>query len=262
MVQGQTAIVTGGAQGIGRAIAEELAAHGANVVIADIQNAESAAEELAEDMEGTAQGIPGDISDPDYVATLFEATVERFGGLDILVNNAGIFSPFDVFTDSWDDFMDVFEVNLFGAIYCARRAANEFKQPEFSGRSQGGRGRILNISSIHSEFSEPTAFHYDIAKAGMDAMTRSLAIELAPHDVLVNCIQPGFIETPMSIVDGENELEADWFQEWYVDQRKVPLGRAGQPAELAKAARFLVSPENTYITGQTIPVDGGLTITF
>lgn len=262
-LESQTAIVTGSGRGIGRAIAEEFAAHGANVTVTARSNAEidETATFINENMPGSAISVAADVSDPSDVERVFEETTTAFGGLDILVNNAGVFESFDVLSDSMDDFEWTREVNLDGAARFALEAAKEIASgpnDEITGKA----GRILNISSIHSEFAEPGAFPYDVSKGGLDAMTRSLAVQLAPYDILVNGIAPGFVDTAMSVVDGENELESETFLNYYVEQRKIPQARAGKPEEIARVARFLVSPENTYTTGQTLFVDGGLSVTF
>jgi 3-oxoacyl-[acyl-carrier protein] reductase len=124
------------------------------------------------------------------------------------------------------------------------------------------RGRIVNIASTQAIASEPLVGAYAAAKGAMLAMTRTLAVELAPYDVLVNAVAPGCIHTPMSIINGVDETTAPMFQEWYVRQRKIPLGRPGRPEEVAGAVLFLASDDCGYVTGSTLVVDGGLTITF
>ena len=123
-------------------------------------------------------------------------------------------------------------------------------------------GRVIHITSIHAERAENKASAYAMAKAAINAYCRGLALELAPQKILVNAIAPGFIDTPMSVVDGVNELESDWFRQNYVEGHHLPLRRAGQPEEVAGVAFFLAGPDASYITGQVITVDGGLTITF
>jgi NAD(P)-dependent dehydrogenase (short-subunit alcohol dehydrogenase family) len=126
----------------------------------------------------------------------------------------------------------------------------------------GGYGRIVNISSTQSIAVEPKVSAYAASKGGINALTRSLAVELAEHNIVVNAIAPGCIHTPMSIIDGVDETKSDYFQEWYVKQRKIPLARPGKADEIASAALFLASDECSYITGHILVVDGGLTITF
>jgi NAD(P)-dependent dehydrogenase (short-subunit alcohol dehydrogenase family) len=149
----------------------------------------------------------------------------------------------------------VLAVNLDAPVFLARTAAR--------GMIGRGYGRIVNITSIHGEVGEETALSYDIAKAGLNQATRTLAIELGPHGVLVNAIAPGFVATRMSLrQDGRSELESDWFQDVYVKYGKLPLRRAAEPAEIASHVAWLASEQNTYLTGQVVTVDGGLTVTF
>lgn len=259
-LEGKTAIVTGSGRGIGRAIALELAAHGANVVVTARTQDEidATAQAIHDETPGTAISISGDISNPEHVDRLFEEATTEFGELDILVNNAGIGYRFDLMNDSMEDLYEMMEVNLYAAVDCALHAAREFRladgEPD---EITGANGKILNISSAQSQFSNTSWLHYEMAKAAMEAMTRNLAVELAPHDVLVNAIAPAFIETPM-LLDSDGEFPFP--EQYFFEQRRIPLARMGQPEAIARFARFLVSPENTYMTGQAIFVDGGASI--
>ena len=123
-------------------------------------------------------------------------------------------------------------------------------------------GRVIHITSIHGTHTEAGASAYSMAKAALNQYCRSMAIDLAPKGILVNAIAPGFVETPMSIVDGVSELESEWFKQNYAEGHHLPLRRAGQPEEIAGVAFFLAGPDATYLTGQVLTVDGGLTITF
>ena len=125
-----------------------------------------------------------------------------------------------------------------------------------------GSGRIVNITSVHATVGEAGTLAYDSAKAGLEAATRTLAIELGPRGVLVNSVAPGFVRTRMSVVDGVNELDSAWFRDIYQGHGKLPLRRAAEPDEIASAVSYLVSAGNTYVTGQRMVVDGGLTVTF
>lgn len=266
---GQTAIVTGSGRGIGRAIAVELATHGANVVVTARTRDEidATARTIDEETPGTALSIQGDLSKSEHVDQLFSDTTTEFGELDVLVNNAAIMYPFDVLEDSLADIYDLMEVDLYAALNCALHAAREFRQTDGDPKEiTGATGRILNISSLASQMGS-SPVHYSIANAGVEALTRGLAVQLAPHDVLVNAIAPGFIETSGPITrDGEttvkDQFEDEGFREYFFDHshRGIPQSRPGQPEEIARLARFLVSPENTYTTGQTVFVDGGLSI--
>lgn len=262
----QNAIVTGSGRGIGEAIAIELARHGANVVVTARTRAEieATAQTIRDETSGTALAVSGDITNPDHVDRLFEEITTEFGGVDILVNNAGIAYPFDIMEDSVDDMDELMEVDLYAAVDCALHAAREFRQADEPDEITGAAGRILNISSLSSLYGG--SLPYSIANAGMEAMTRNLAVELAPHDILVNAIAPGFIGTG-GTVDHEGEVtvpdqfNSDEAQQYYFEQRRIPQARLGEPEEIAQFARYLVSPENTYTTGQTIYVDGGVSIT-
>jgi 3-oxoacyl-[acyl-carrier protein] reductase len=264
---GKTAIVTGSGRGIGRAIAIELAEHGANVTVTARTQDEidATVQTIREETPGTAISIGGDISDSDHVDQLFEETTDEFGELDILVNNAGISYPFNVTEDSLSEIYDLMEINLYAALDCAAHAARGFGGVSAeTDEITGAAGRILNISSLAAQFGGPKV-HYQMAKAGLEAMTRGLAFELASQDVLVNAIAPGHMRTDMPF-DREGEytakdaIQAEQFQEYYMELWGLPQSRVGRPEEIAPLARLLVSPENTYITGQTIRVDGGLSI--
>jgi 3-oxoacyl-[acyl-carrier protein] reductase len=125
-----------------------------------------------------------------------------------------------------------------------------------------GGGRIVNVSSIHGMNSERTALAYDAAKGGLEAATRTLALELGEHDVLVNSVAPGFVRTRMSVVNGQNELETDWFREGYVESGRLPVRRPAEPGEMASVIAFLLSADNTYVSGARIVADGALTVGF
>lgn len=256
-LHGKVAVVTGSGRGIGRAAAEVFAAEGAAVVVngRTAKEVEAAAAEIR-GRGGRAAAVVADIGKPDAARKLVQAAVREFGGVDILVNNAAVWKPVDFAQDPFEDWMRVFEVNLLGAVHCAREAAAQMI------RAKKG-GRIVNVSSVHAFLAENRASHYDVAKGGMNQLTRTLAVELAPHDILVNGVAPGFVDTAMCLLpDGTNELETDYFKDVYVKRRRIPLARASKPEEIARVILFLAGPENTYITGQNVVVDGGLSITF
>jgi NAD(P)-dependent dehydrogenase (short-subunit alcohol dehydrogenase family) len=239
LLDGRHALVTGAANGIGRAIADAFRAEGATVSGVDRE-------------EGTEFRL--DLERAEGIAALVDEVERAAGPLDVLCSVAGIFEPAAALDMPLDSYRRVLAVNLDAPVLLAQRCAR--------GMSTRGYGRILAISSIHGRFSEPTALSYDISKAGLEGATRTLAIELAPHGVLVNALAPGFVHTRMSVVDGADELDSEWFRSIYIDGRKLPLGRAAKPAEIAAHAVWLCSERNTYLTGQTITVDGGLTSTF
>jgi 3-oxoacyl-[acyl-carrier protein] reductase len=243
---GRTALVTGGANGIGRAIVSRFVAEGARVALVD--------REPASDLEDSVTAFRFDLVETERLDALVEEIEATVGPLDVLVNNAGIFEPALAVDLPLESYRRVLAVNLDAPVFLARTAA----------RSMIGRGygRIVNISSIHGQFGEETALAYDVAKSGLNQATRTLAIELGPHGILVNAVAPGFVSTRMSVVEGKNELESKWFRDVYVNYGKLPLRRPAEPLEIARYVAWLASEENTYLTGQVVTVDGGVTVTF
>ncbi len=254
----QVAIVTGSGTGIGYATAELIALAGGAVVVNGRrkQVCEEAARRVT-GQGGRAVAVAADASTPAGAQALVDAALANFGGLTILVNNAAISRPADFVTAPYEEWRRVLDVNMDSAIHCARAAARAMIDA-------GKGGRIVNVSSIHSYRAEKGSSHYDMAKGAMDQLTRALALELAPHNILVNSVAPGFVDTPMSVsvVDGTNELESEWFKTNYVQQRRIPLARAAQPVEIAQAIVWLASPLNTYVNGHVLVADGGLSVTF
>ncbi|MBI2929465.1 MAG: glucose 1-dehydrogenase [Verrucomicrobia bacterium] len=252
----KVAIITGSGRGIGRATAELLAAEGAAVVVngRSAHEVEAVAAAIRE-RGGRAAALVADIGQVETAEQLVALAVRDFSGVDVLVNNAAVFKTHDFTQDSFAEWMKVLEVNLLGAVRLAKTAAAWMVQNRRA-------GRIVNVSSVHGFLAENRSSHYDVSKGGLDQLTRTLAVELAPHGILVNGVSPGFVDTAMSVVNGVNELESESFREIYVKRRRIPLARAAQPEEIARVIAFLAGPENTYITGQSIVVDGGLSITF
>lgn len=183
---------------------------------------------------------------------LNDCIAQQWGSVDVLVNSAGISAAAHVVDSDWQDWRRCLDIMLDGAARLSRCTVPWMKDG----------GRIIHVTSIHSRRAEAGSSGYGIAKAAIEQYTRSLALELADRNILCNAIAPGFVDTPMSAAGGENELETDWFRQNYVDGHHLPLRRAGQPEEIAGVALFLAGPDASYITGQTIVVDGGLTITF
>ncbi len=253
-VTGKVALVTGAARGIGQAIAALLAREGAAVLLADLptSDGEATAAALAA-AGGQAAFVAADVTQD--AEAMVAAAVATFGRLDILVNNAGIFYNADALATPFADWRKAFDVIFYGALHCCRAAGAQMV-------AQGQGGRIVNISSVNGFLGMAQSSHYNTAKGAVDQLTRCLAVEWAPHGILVNGVAPGFVDTAMSIVDGVNELETSDFQEFYVRRRRIPLARAAQPDEIAAAVLFLASERCSYITGQTLVVDGGLSVTF
>lgn len=250
----QTAIVTGAGSGIGRACAHQLAAKGHAVVVADINEA-AARSVVAEIVQagGRATAFQADVRHD--AQRMVDAAVQTYGALDILVNNAGIFYAADFLTTPFEDWHRAVDVMFYGATKCSRAAAQQMV-------AQGGGGQIVNISSVNAFLGAPLSSHYNTAKGAIDQLTRCLAVELAPHRILVNGVAPGFVETPMAVVDGVNEHSTQDFKQFYVQRRRIPLARPAEPGEIATVVTFLAEGTATYLTGHTIVVDGGLTVTF
>jgi NAD(P)-dependent dehydrogenase (short-subunit alcohol dehydrogenase family) len=243
---GQVAVVTGGGTGIGAGIAAALCGVGAAVVVSPHQNV-TRAEQLADRLRqrgGRVLVQPCDVSDEAQVQALFDATVGAFGRVDILVNNAGITEPRPLLGMSLADWDKTLGVNLRGAFLCTQRAAREMIR-------QGSGGRIVNLSSVHSFAGAPHHAHYEASKGGINLFTKASAIELAPHNIQVNAIAPGVIEVERYFSYSGYDRDASG--------ARVPAGRVGFPRDIAGLAVFLCSPAASYITGQIIGVDGGLT---
>lgn len=241
---GKKALITGGGRGIGRAIALEFAAAGADVAINYVGSADEAQETAAacEKLGVKAVIIPADVSKTDEVAAMFEQTLAELGRLDILVNNAGITRDALLLRLSDEDYDKVLAVNLRGAFLCMRQAAKLMLK-------QRG-GRIISLSSVVALRGNAGQVNYAASKAGLIGMTKSLARELAGRGVTVNALAPGFIQTAMTDAIPE-AAKANMLA-------GIPAGRLGQPEDVAAAAHFLASDAAAYITGQVLRVDGGM----
>ncbi len=236
----KVAIVTGAAGGIGQAVAERFAREGARVVIADIDDARGAATARAIG----ALYVHADTGSKKDAEALVAAAVGAHGRLDILVNNAGIVHACDFLEVSEEDFDRVLRVNLKGYFLCGQAAARQMVK-------QGGGGAIINMSSVNAVLAIPNIVSYVVSKGGVNQLTRAMALALVDHGIRVNAIGPGSIATELLkkvMVDEAARAKI---------MSRTPMGRAGEPAEVAAVALFLASEDSSYITGQTIYPDGG-----
>jgi 3-oxoacyl-[acyl-carrier protein] reductase len=240
LLDDKTAVVTGGARGIGLAIAVRLSEEGAALVLADIDEEQAA--EAAAGLPGKAVGVACDVTDPDQVQALVERARSEFGSLDVMVNNAGITRDATMRKMSLEDFEAVIDVHLKGT-WLGTKAAS------LAMREQGGGGTIVNISSISGKVGNAGQTNYSAAKAGIVGMTKAAAKEVAHAGIRVNAVQPGLIRTAMTAA-----MPADIYAQ---RESEIPLGRAGEPDEVAKTVLFLASDLSSYITGVALEVAGG-----
>jgi 3-oxoacyl-[acyl-carrier protein] reductase len=244
-LDGKVAVVTGASKGIGASIAKHLAAEGAAVVVNYASSREGADRVVGEIKAGggRALAVQANLAEPKDVGRLFAEAAEAFGRLDVLVNNAGIyqFAPLDEITP--EHFHRQFDLNVLGLILATREAARRFG-------SEGG--SVVNISSVASTLAPAEAAVYSATKAAVDAVTRSLAKELGPRKIRVNAVNPGMVETEGTHGAGITESDMRTTME-----ASTPLGRIGQPQDIAPAVVFLASPESSWITGETLFISGG-----
>lgn len=247
-LDGKVAIVTGGARGIGQAIARRYLLDGAKVIIADWDKdaGERAASQLGE--FGAVAFIATDVSQSREVDALAAACLARFGAIDILVNNAGIVHKADFLDLAEADFDRVIAVNLKGSFLCGQAVARRMVEQVKAG---GPAGAIVNMSSVNAVFAIPDQVGYCVSKGGIGQLTKTMALSLAPYGIRVNAIGPGSIMTDLlASVAGDAEARTRILS-------RTPLGRIGDPAEIAAIAAFLASAESSYMTGQTLYADGG-----
>jgi glucose 1-dehydrogenase len=247
-LEGKIAVVTGSDSGIGQATAIAFAAEGASVAVNYLHDEEGANETKrgVEEHGGRAIVVQGDLSDEANVERLFRETVEQLGVPDILVNCAGIDSTgtkaAEMDSADWDREM---KVNLYNPFYCSKHFIRERTR-------NGGRGKIINITSVHQTVPRAGAAGYDVAKGGLRNLTRTLALELAPDKINVNNIAPGMVLTPFN----QQAIDDPEVREKQV--QSIPWKRAAEPEEVGKLAVYLASEDADYVTGQTFTIDGGL----
>ena len=242
-LNGKTALITGAARGIGRSVARAFAREGAHVVIADLNldGAKDAAGELAS-KGGSATALAVDVSDPASITGMFAAIRKERGRLDALVNNAGVGGNTLFLDTKLEEWERIIRINLTGAFLVAQGAARMMVE--------GGGGKIVNIASLSGQRGGTGRSAYGSAKAGLELLTKVMAVELAEHHINVNAIAPGPIETEMAKFAHDKATRAAY-------EYLVPMHRYGSPDEIADAAVFLVSDESRYVTGHTLNVDGG-----
>ncbi|WP_160720040.1 3-oxoacyl-[acyl-carrier-protein] reductase [Bacillus sp. USDA818B3_A] len=244
ILEGKTALVTGASRGIGREIALELARQGANVAV-NFAGSEAKANEVVDEIKALGRDaftVKCNVADSEEVAEMVKATVDRFGRLDILVNNAGITRDNLLMRMKEEEWDDVINTNLKGVFLCTKAVTRQMMKQRV--------GRIINIASVVGVSGNPGQVNYVAAKAGVIGMTKTTAKELASRNITVNAIAPGFITTDMT-----DKLSEDVKGEML---KQIPLARLGEPKDIAKITAFIASDDASYITGQTLHVNGGM----
>jgi NAD(P)-dependent dehydrogenase (short-subunit alcohol dehydrogenase family) len=238
------AVVTGAGAGIGKAIAREFVKEGARVALCDLNNEKlTVVEGELRTLGGDVTSIRADVGYQKDVQALFEAVMKHFGGLDIMVNNAAVIHQAKVIDTTEEDWDRLLRNNLKSVFLCCREAARIMIRQERG-------GKIINLSSIHAVLSEPQASAYTAAKGGVEAFSRTLATEVAPHRINVNCIEPGATYTELTIPMYTEQVKKALYQ-------RIPLKEIAQPEWIARGAVFLASEDSRYMTGSVLTLDGG-----
>ncbi|CAB4550279.1 MAG: SDR family oxidoreductase [Actinobacteria bacterium] len=234
-------LVTGVASGIGHSVANSLRERGDTVFGVDNQSG--------------AGWMQADLAVASERQRIVETALKELGGIDVLVNVAGVFRPTPFGSSTLEDWRSLWSVNLDAPLELMSLVFESMKTQAF--------GRVVNITSIHAKFSRQDCLAYDVGKAGLEAATRSFALAGADYGILANSIAPGFVRTKMSLNEqGIDEADTQEFRVQYVESGRLPLGRASEPGEVAEAVLWLSGRSNSYVTGQSLTVDGGLTATF
>lgn len=248
LLKDQVAIVTGGSRGIGRGVVQALAREGAKVAFV-YKGSKEAAESLAAEITaagGTAKAIQGDVADPEAGKRIVAAVMADWGRIDILVNNAGVIRDGLFLRMDADAWKTVIDTNLTGTFYFTRAVVEQMALKQRF-------GRIINVSSVAADHVNAGQTNYSASKGAINSFTRALAVEIGSRNVTVNAVAPGFIETDMS--EAVRNKAGD-----FIAKKLVPLRRLGKPEDIAAVVVFLASPAGSYITGQVITVDGGLSL--
>lgn len=244
MLKGKNALVTGASRGIGRAIALELASNGANIAVnyaGSEDRAQAVVNEITQ-MGVRAIKVQANVTNDSDVKAMMKEVIGEFGSLDILVNNAGITKDNLLMRMKEEEFDQVIDTNLKGVFLCTKAVTRQMMKQKY--------GKIINVASIVGVSGNPGQANYVAAKAGVIGMTKSVALELASRNILVNAVAPGFIATDMTDALTEEQQQAIL--------NRIPLAKLGQPEDVARVVRFLASEDADYITGQTIHIDGGI----
>jgi len=247
--QDQTILITGGAQGIGKSIVQSFLNLNAKVIALDIDPIEKTLFDHHENLVS----IKLDLASPEKIDDFCLSIKDK--KIDTFIGNAGILSYKNIDNFSHQDAHQIFDVNLLGHLKLIQSLKNNIAQSDSK--------KIILLSSINAQFGTPGSILYNMTKASIESAVKSLCVDLADQQITVNGIAPGFIKTRMSVLaDGTDEFENDDFKEIYLKQKKLPIGRYGEPQDIANVAVFLASPLANYINGQIINVDGGVTSTF